>query len=455
MTLHLHNTLTKSKDLFTPMDINNVRLYVCGPTVYDAPHIGNGRAIVVYDVLYRLLCFIYGSTHVTYVRNITDVDDKINDAAKKNNISINELTDQITKIFHQNIECLNCLPPNFEPKATEHISEMIHIIELLIKLGHAYVADNNHVYFNVMSDPNYGKLAGRKLEDLHAGSRIAIEAAKHHAEDFVLWKPASKDDDKSAIFDSPWGPGRPGWHIECSAMSSKYLGNDFDIHGGGADLMFPHHTNEIAQSCSAFPGSKFARFWVHNGFVTVAGEKMSKSLGNFITLEELLDQNHKGEVLRYMLLSTHYRKPFDFNQKALEDSLKSVNALYRAYEKVGENHNQQSPNKLVVEALCDDLNTPLAFKYLHDLVKEINKTDDLSELAGEFIASAKLLGFFSQTPKEWFKVEENALVEELVQKRSKAKAEKNWEEADKIRRQLLSQGVVIEDSKEGSVWRKM
>lgn len=463
MTLKLHNSLSKKLELFEPIDKNNVRMYVCGPTVYDRPHIGNARAVVVYDILFRLLKEIYGNESITYVRNITDVDDKINKAAIERKITIQELTKEITSIFHKDMTALNCLNPTVEPKATEHIKEMIYIIEQLIANNHAYVS-NGHVYFSVESDKGYGKLAGREIEDMLAGVRIEVSEDKKHHGDFVLWKPADAEDDQSSIFESPWGKGRPGWHIECSAMSSKYLGNDFDIHGGGADLMFPHHTNEIAQSTCAFKGTHFARHWVHNGFLTVNGEKMSKSLGNFITVRELLEQKVKGEVIRYVLLATHYRKPLDWNDKALSDAQKNLDFFYRAKEKIEEklgkiDFTNDKPKQTVVNALNDDLNTPLAFSILHNLASEINKEDDIGKLEGlakDFLKSADMLGILQLPLAKWFGQDEVSIdIDAYIEKRKEAKLAKNFAEADKIREELLSYGITIEDRPGGvTIWRK-
>lgn len=391
MTLYLYNSLTRKKEEFKPLDEKNVRMYVCGPTVYDQPHLGNARAVVVYDVLYRLLKHLYPK--VTYVRNITDVDDKIIKAAKENSESIAALTKRITDGFHADMRALGCLDPDEEPKATGHISEVVQMIEQLIENEHAYVAEG-HVLFSVKSAKDYGKLSGKKLEDLVAGARVEVEGYKKDPGDFVLWKPADKDDDPSCVFDSPWGKGRPGWHIECSAMSTKYLGETFDIHGGGADLKFPHHENEIAQSLGANPKSEFARYWVHNGFLTVNGEKMAKSEGNFITVRELLDKAKNeferrklGEIIRFALIKTKYNEPLDWTEERVETSKNDLNRFYRALkvsydrldienieewlkqEKLSTPIPHDSPKKIenfnshkiaFDEAISDDLNTPRA-----------------------------------------------------------------------------------------------
>lgn len=458
MSIKLFNTLTQKNELFSPIDPSKVKMYVCGPTVNDRAHIGNARSIVIYDVLYRLLVAEYGASHVQYVRNITDVDDKINAAAKKNGVPIKELTAKVIGQFNEDMADLNCLPPNIEPKATEHIQDMIKMIEILISNGHAYIA-NNHVYFAVSSDANYGKIAGRNLEEMIAGSRIEVNQDKKAPEDFVLWKPKDEDDDPSSIFQSPWGEGRPGWHIECSAMSTKYFGADFDIHGGGIDLIFPHHTNEIAQSCSCYKGSRYARYWVHNGFLTVNGEKMSKSLGNFFTMRDLLDQGMSGETIRYVYLASHYRKPLNWTQKAADDGKKALDSFYRVIE----NHSLSDGGKTesrVYAALCDDLNTSEALGIMHDMVRQYNKAPDNNQkeqIAHDLYSAGKLLGLF-YTPS-WFNKEAvdadtEAKINELIALRASAKQNKDWHEADKIREQLKSMGVAIEDGASGGTsWR--
>ncbi|MDE3060203.1 MAG: cysteine--tRNA ligase [Pseudomonadota bacterium] len=440
-TLHLYNTLTRRKEAFAPIDPANVRMYVCGPTVYDRPHLGNARSVVVYDVLYRLLMRLYGKEHVTYVRNITDVDDKINAAAKANNEPISALTTRIEGWFHDDMAALNCELPNKEPHATAHIKQMIRIIEQLIDKKYAYVADG-HVLFAVASYKDYGALSGRKLDELIAGARVEVESYKKHPGDFVLWKPAEPDDDPSSVFDSPWGKGRPGWHIECSAMSTTYLGEDFDIHGGGADLMFPHHENEIAQSRCALPGSHFARYWVHNGFLTVNGEKMSKSLGNFITVRDLLDKGVKGEVIRLALLTAKYNEPLDWNEKLVHDAKTTLDKFYR-YLDTWDVEDEISPH--VIKALMDDLNMPRALSIVLSI-----------ENASVVVSTLKFLGFLKSTPEEWFKGDgvDNE-VENLINQRIAAKKAKNWAEADRIRKTLADQGIILEDRPDGTTdWRR-
>ena len=448
MQLQLYNTLSKLKENFTPLNKNNVRMYVCGPTVYDYPHLGNALAVVIYDVLFRLLQQIYGADKVTYVRNITDVDDKIINAALAQGITIADLTTKITEIFHHNMAELKCLEPSFEPKATEHIPEMIDIINKLLANEHAYISEG-HVYFRVHKFAKYGDISGRNLENLVAGARVEIAETKENPEDFVLWKPADKDN-----FDSPFGKGRPGWHIECSAMSSKYLGNDFDIHGGGIDLIFPHHTNEIAQSCCANQGSKYAHFWVHNGFLTVEGEKMSKSLGNFVTIDELLKKGINGEAIRYVLLASHYRKPIDWNEKALNDAKKALDSFYRVLQETNTQDEIAAPQEFM-DTLLDDLNTPKSFAIMHEYAAIFNKTKDL-DFANKLKACGKLLGFLQHDCDKWFTNSsvDAEYIETKIAERSNAKSAKNWQLADQIRNELKLQGIIIEDKPNGSSsWR--
>ncbi len=438
-SISLYNSLSRSKELLPMKDA--IGMYVCGPTVYNRPHIGNARSVVIYDVLFRVLQNAYSS--VTYVRNITDVDDKINQAATDANITIQALTERITQEFHDDIGALSCLAPTIEPKATEHIAQIIIMIEALIARGYAYEAEG-HVLFDTTKEGNerwhYGMLSGRKTEEQEAGARIKVESYKRHAGDFVLWKPAAPLDDISSRFDSPWGIGRPGWHIECSAMSTHYLGTSFDIHGGGADLKFPHHENEIAQSCCAHPDSDYARFWVHNGFLTVNGEKMSKSLGNFITVRELLDQGVRGEVIRFALLSTHYGKPLDWTAKLLDDCKKQLDKLYRKIESTAQ---QEVPDVALIEALSDDLNTPAAFAALHQADSSVLK------------ASGALLGLLQD--ETWFVGASGKTaidVEMYITARAEAKAAKNWAEADRIRDELKGQGIELLDKPNGTTeWK--
>jgi cysteinyl-tRNA synthetase len=457
--LKFYNTLSKELEIFTPDNPAKVTMYVCGPTVYDRPHIGNGRSIVVYDLLYRLLIQIYGEEKILFVRNITDVDDKINAAAKKEKISIKELTSRVTSWFNDDAIALNCLPPNIEPRVTDHISEIIEMISELIKKGNAYVF-NGHVYFSVSSFKNYGKLAGKDLEKMIAGSRVEVAEEKKDPADFVLWKPAASGDDESSIFKSPWGNGRPGWHIECSVMSTKYLGETFDIHGGGIDLIFPHHTNEIAQSCSCYPESKYARYWIHNGFLKVEGQKMSKSLGNFITLDELRNRGIEGEVIRFAYLTTHYRKPLNWTENSLLEAKKSLDSFYRILAH-HPNSSLRGAQLGVVDALSNDLNTPKAISILHELAKKYNKLEDENEklsVASELYCSGKLLGFFFNSPEKWFQADQTLDEKEiinLIELRKKAKQAKDWSKADEIRNRLKEMGVALEDKEGETKWKKL
>ena len=453
---HLYNTLSRTKEVFNPQDQANVKIYVCGPTVYDNPHIGNGRSGVVYDLLYRIVIKIFGEKKVKYVRNITNVDDKIIDRAELLGVTIDELTDKVTKEFHKNMAYLGCMLPSIEPKATKHIDVMIAIIERLIAKDHAYIADN-HVYFNVLSAPNYTELSNRNLEEMFEGVHVENSKTKKNPQDFVLWKPAKQNESANMNFESPWGLGRPGWHIECSAMSYKYLGENFDIHGGGADLIFPHHTNEIAQSRCAFPSSTYAKYWVHNGFLTVNGEKMSKSLGNFITVRDLMDKQIQGEVVRLFLLSSHYRRPLDYNDKAIEDAKKTLDYWYRAIENI--NVQKIDLPHDFMQSLLDDMNTPLAVKIINDYAKGvfISKTEEERQLnASAIITCANFIGLMNKTPHEWFNSGVDELyINELVNKRLEAKKQKNWLLADQIRNQLLEEKIILEDQLDGTtIWRK-
>lgn len=447
MQLSFYNSLTRKLDVFTPLDATNVRMYVCGPTVYARAHLGNARSVVVYDVLYRLLCEVYGKNHVVYARNITDVDDKINAAAIENKESIQALTQRVTGWFHDDMDALHCLRPTIEPRATEHIAEMSAMIEQLVANGHAYVSQE-HVLFDVTSDAQYGQLSGRKTEDQEAGARVAVESYKKNAGDFVLWKPADAEDDASSVFDGPFGiKGRPGWHIECSAMSTKHLGADFDLHGGGADLMFPHHENEIAQSCCANKGSSFAKMWVHNGFLTVNGEKMSKSLGNFFTVHDVLEGGVQGEVIRLAMLSSHYRKPLDWNDKLVDDAKKTLDGWYRKLSQVAaDDVVDAAAYQAFVDALADDLNVPKALSVMHAATPATLKK------------MAALIGLLQQDAEAWLKggaSEDDAEIAAMIQARLDAKKAKNWAESDRIRDALKAQGIILEDKPEGTTyWRR-
>jgi cysteinyl-tRNA synthetase len=462
MTLTLYNTLSRRKERFEPLDPERVRLYVCGPTVYDRAHIGNGRAIVVFDVLYRLLRDIYGRDHVRYVRNITDIEDKINAAARKNNEPIAALTARTTAAFHEDMAALGTLPPDIEPRATEYIPQMIAMIERLIAGDNAYAAEG-HALFSVPSDPHYGQLSGRSRDDMIAGARVEVAPYKRDPADFVLWKPSDAD---TPGWDSPWGRGRPGWHIECSAMSETHLGETFDIHGGGQDLIFPHHENEIAQSTCAHGGRPFAQYWMHNGMLTDAGAKMSKSLGNIRTVRELLDEA-PGEAIRLALLTAHYRDPLDWTSDRLRQARQTLDRFYRAlslpgdavFERFGEAEDAVRP---VREALEDDLNTPLALTQLHEIAGAINRTTsdaERSALQRALETGGRLMGLLGQSPLDWLQGSAKAdadRIEERIAARAGARRQRRFAEADHIRAELAAEGIILEDKPDGTTawWRK-
>jgi len=456
MTLHLHNTLTRSKQAFEPIDPANVRMYVCGPTVYDDIHIGNARPLVVFDVLARLLRQEYGAGHVTYARNITDVDDKIIDRAAENGETIDALTRRTTENFHAATAALGCLPPDVEPRATEHIAQMIALIETLVTKQHAYAAEG-HVLFHVPSMPDYGKLSGRNRDEMIAGARVEVAPYKRDPSDFVLWKPSTGD---QPGWESPWGFGRPGWHLECSAMSEQHLGASFDIHGGGVDLVFPHHENEIAQSRCAHPDASFANYWVHNGYLMSEGEKMSKSLGNFYTVSDLLKE-FPGEALRLAILKTHYRQPLDFTKDGVREARQELNRWFRALALVkdGASSDGEIPDG-VIAALEDDLNTPAAIAAVHaaaDAVFAADKDGDAeaAETAADRLkAAGRLLGILQESPDVWFQGGGDEAIDALVAERNAARAEKNFARADEIRDELLAQGIVLEDGAGGTTWRR-
>lgn len=440
--LRLYNTLEREKVDFCPIDDAIIKLYVCGPTVYNFPHVGNARSAIVYDVLYRILLFLYKK--VEYVRNITDVDDKIVLAAEKEQKSITDITGYYAKVFQENMEVLGCIRPTLEPKATNHIKDIINMISILLDKKHAYLIKQS-VYFNISSYESYGKLSGKKINDLISGSRVKIDFNKHNPGDFILWKPSVKHG-----WDSPWGYGRPGWHIECSAMSHRYLGSEFDIHGGGSDLQFPHHENEIAQSCSAYPGSKFARYWVHNGFVLLDKEKMSKSLGNVLTVNDLFERKIEGVVIRYALLSTHYRKPLNWTEDLLEKSTNIMNKFISIVQDYTEECEHSTPSPDIIDALCDDLNTPQAIAILHQYARNI--TQGRKELFPEFIGSLKFLGLFK---KNINKTRDKSAIQKLIDDRNIAKNKKNFIQADKIRKHLFSIGIDLFDGKNGiTTWKQ-
>ncbi|WP_395462700.1 cysteine--tRNA ligase [Wolbachia endosymbiont of Cantharis cryptica] len=450
--VRLYNTLTKKKEFFTPINKDHVKMYVCGPTVYDTAHIGNARSVVVYDVLFQLLKLCYGK--VTYVRNITDIDDKIINAANEKNSNIESITIYYTKAFHEDMRSLNCTEPTHEPKATENIEYIIELIEYLLQSGHAYES-NKHVYFSVESYHEYGALSGKKIDELDHGSRIEVGENKKHPGDFVLWKPANDTDYRlSSYWNSPWGEGRPGWHVECSAMSYAYLGKDFDIHGGGIDLQFPHHENEIAQNKSAFAGSMFAKYWVHNGFLTVNEEKMSKSLFNIVKVRDLLESGIKGEVIRYALLKTHYRKPLDWTESVISESQETLNKFYRLLRGVSTEKSDAEISEDFIEALKNDLNIPEALAILHEMATKINKTRNENEkckLTESFVKSARFIGLLQSSYQEWFTAGvSHQEIERLIDLRKAAKQNKDYDVADKIRDQLKQMGVAISDNEDGT-----
>jgi cysteinyl-tRNA synthetase len=473
MELRLYDTLTKEKRVFTPIDPSNVRMYVCGPTVYDFAHIGNARPVIVFDVLFRLLRHIYGADHVTYVRNITDVDDKINDRAGRDfpglplNEAIRKVTEKTAAQFQADVAALGCLPPTHQPRATEFVAprsdgkaDMVTLIKQLIARGHAYEADGE-VLFDVQSMPDYGLLSGRRLDEQKAGARVAVDAHKKNPADFVLWK-LSSDDEPG--WDSPWGRGRPGWHIECSAMSAAYLGEVFDIHGGGLDLIFPHHENEIAQSRCAHGAPAMANYWMHNGFLQVEGEKMSKSLGNFFTINELLNtekfggRKWPGEVLRLAMLKTHYRSPLDWTVQGLQEAEKMLD---RWYDAIGDVEAGQISAE-ALDAFGDDMNTPKAISELHRLAHPVVADEMMAGLtsmgqspAPEMLkASANILGLLTQTATQWRSRRteghdvDNDAVEAFIRERAVARARKDFKESDRIRDELAAMGVVLKDGKD-------
>ena len=445
--LNFFNTLSNKQEKFIPINNNKIGMYVCGPTVYDFPHIGNARPLVVFDVLFRLLETLYGKNKVTYVRNITDIDDKIIESSKKNKKSINELTETVTKSFHDDCKYLNCLKPTFEPKATEHIKEMINMVSNLIINKHAY-ENEKHVYFSVSSFKKYGKLSNKNSEQLVAGSRVEVSKYKKDPLDFVLWKPA---DERDPGWNSPWGRGRPGWHLECSVMSEKFLGKQFDIHGGGLDLVFPHHENEIAQSCCANKTENFANYWLHNGFVTFDKEKMSKSIGNIVTIKKLRESVN-GEVVRLALLSSHYKQPLDWNEKLIIESQNTLEKWYGEFEKIS----SEKLNEDVIKPLQEDLNTPEYIAKLHSLFDESTKGNKSSK--AKFMSACQQIGLLEDKQSwEFFKkskvkVDEN-FINQKIKDRNKARKKGNYKLADALRKELENSGVMIEDKQDKTTWK--
>ena len=443
--IYLTNNLSNKKEKFAPIDEKNVGMYVCGPTVYDDPHIGNARPIVIFDILFKILKSKYSS--VTYVRNITDVDDKIIKSSNEKKISISDLTQTVIKSFNEDCNYLNCENPTQQPKATEHIDLMIEMISELIKKGFAY-ENKKHVYFEVKKFDEYGQLSNKKLEELIAGSRIEVSDNKKNSEDFVLWKPSF---DNEPSWDSPWGKGRPGWHLECSAMSKKFLGNEFDIHGGGIDLIFPHHENEIAQSRCANDTKVFANYWLHNAFITMSNEKMAKSQGNILKIKDFRD-NVSGQVLRLALISAHYKQPLDWNDKLLEDCQNTIDKWYNVYLPSDEDLNDE-----IVQPLYDDINTPGYIANLHKLYDKANKGNDEDKKI--FNSACNFIGLLQETKEEWLNHKKGKIeisekeIENKIDLRNKARADKNYKEADNIRDYLLDKGVLIEDKDGKTIWK--
>ena len=457
--LKIFNTLTNKKEDFIPSNPNHVRMYTCGPTVYNYAHIGNARPAVVSDLLVRVLKQIYPK--VTYVSNITDIDDKIINAANKTGQPIKEITEKFEAIYNEDMGALLVNPPDIQPRATDYISDMIDLVKKMINKGCAYEAEE-HVMYDVSSYPSYGALSGRDIEDQIAGSRVEVASFKRNPGDFVLWKPSTEN---QPGWNSPWGFGRPGWHLECSTMSEKNLGLPFDIHGGGLDLIFPHHENEIAQSCGAYGHDNnpqfFAKYWIHNGLLDFDGEKMSKSLGNILYVHDLVKE-YPGEVLRLALISTHYRQPLNWNSSIIEQSQNILDRLYRILHTSESEIQESSPTSEIIEALCDDLNTSKALAEINSIANQLsksNKEDDKKTLKSKLLASANLLGILQQNPAEWLgysslgKSVDEKLIQKLIDKRNKARFDKNFELADNIRLELNDMNIEIEDTPNGTIWK--
>jgi cysteinyl-tRNA synthetase len=455
MRLFLHNTLTGNKIEFKPLDPKKVKMYLCGPTVYNYAHIGNARPAVVFDLLVRILRLKY---KLIFARNLTDVDDKINAAAIKSKRSIGEITEEYIFAYNKDMNALGVQMPDIEPRATENISEMISMIESLISKGHAYEADG-HVLFNVGSYKKYGALSRRNLKEMIAGSRVDIAPYKKQPQDFILWKPSTSD---LPGWDSPWGRGRPGWHLECSAMIKKYLGETIDIHAGGQDLVFPHHENEIAQSTCVHDGREFSRYWLHNGFLSIENKKMSKSLGNFSLVRDLLE-HASGETIRLALLSAHYRQPLEWSTETIASAKQMLDRMYGALREISISKNMIENTDIpssVLEALCDDLNTPKAIAEIFKLVKKLNKAkhhNDKELLAAAIYVSGNIMGLLGSSPDQWFsKNTDNRIseeeIEELIAQREKARAEEDFDQADSLRKQIEKKGITLEDTSSGVRW---
>jgi cysteinyl-tRNA synthetase len=458
MPIRIYNTLTREKEVFEPLDPGRVTMYVCGPTVYNYAHIGNARPAVVFDLLHRVLQLDYAN--VVYARNITDVDDKINEAAAKLGAPISAISEKYTDAYHEDMAAIGVRKPTLEPRATAHIEPMIRMIERLIAAGAAYAAEG-HVLFDIESFDRYGSLSRRDIREMVAGSRVEVAPFKRNPGDFVLWKPSA---DPQPGWNSPWGWGRPGWHLECSVMAEAHLGETIDIHGGGQDLVFPHHENEIAQSVCSHGGKPFARYWMHNGFVTVDKRKMSKSLGNTLVVHELLKQ-HPGEVLRYLLISAHYRQPLDWSEQELERARKTLDRLYSvlrtAADRFGPFHPDERSGEAFLEALRDDLNTPVAIAEFNRVARDLAKAETAEEArraAGELLADAALIGLLQTAPDAWFGTAaedpENVRIEQLIARRNAARAGRDFKAADAIRDELTALGVVLEDGDGVTRWRR-
>jgi len=447
--LYISNSLGNRKEKFIPINSNKIGMYVCGPTVYDDPHIGNARPLVIFDILFKILKCKFGIKNVNYIRNITDIDDKIIQSSLDKKISTQELTEKITKKFHEDCIYLGCEKPTYEPKATGNISLMIDMINKLIENGYAYL-NNDHVYFEVKKFKDYGKLSNKKLDELIAGSRVEISENKKNPEDFVLWKPSKENE---PYWESPWGKGRPGWHLECSVMSKKYLGDKFDIHGGGRDLIFPHHENEIAQSRCANKNEVFANYWVHNGFITMSNEKMAKSQGNILKISDFKN-NINGQVLRLSLISTHYKQSLDWNNKLIEESQNTINKWYDSYVEL--NKKVLIPEEYL-EPLYDDLNTPGYIANLHKLFEKAQKGDLKDKEI--FTAACNFIGLLTETKSKWIDFKKSKIrisekeIEVKILERNSARDNKDYELADKIRKKLLDKGVLIEDKDGKTVWK--
>jgi cysteinyl-tRNA synthetase len=453
--LRLHDTMAREKRVFVPADPARVTIYVCGPTVYSRAHIGNARPAVVFDVLARLLRHVYGQDSVIYARNVTDVDDKIIESARGEGVEPEVITRRYEDFYLADMGALGVRPPDLAPHATHNIAEMVAMIARLIETGNAYEADG-HVLFNVPSDPDYGALGRRDRDAMIAGARVEVASYKKDPADFVLWKPSPDD---MIGWDSPWGRGRPGWHIECSAMIEAHLGETIDIHGGGLDLIFPHHENEIAQSRCAHEGAPLARYWVHNGFLSMAGaEKMSKSLGNVVTVAELLERGHKGEVLRFALLSAHYRQPLEWSDALIAQSRATLDRWYRFLADLQfASSEEESYDEAVLSALADDLNTPQALAEISQKFSQRKRAGALVLTSGLYwpaVQAARLLGLLQSSPEDWFRGAGDDRIDALVAARSEAKARRDFAEADRIRAELAGRGIALEDGPDGTIWRR-